>query len=197
MFENDKSQKGTFENESEKLYYNCTECDCEIEILSLEDKDNLNSLKFECINNHIKEISINDYITQMDISKINSDICNIHEDKYISYCLDCKMHLCNKCLKLREHINHNKNNIIEISPDEVDLELIKDIINYYNKKINELENIVEGQLKKYREKLNNLINKVNNNKDREIQKLIEKEANELNTNKNKYINDIINLEKKF
>lgn len=122
----------------------------------------------------------------MKIGKINTDICNIHEDKYISYCLDCKKHLCFKCLKIRNHINHNKNNIIEIAPDNIDLEIIKGIINYYNSNINELENYYKKEFIKE-----------NNEKDNSIKKLNEKETNELNMNKNKYISKIEEIKKKY
>ena len=61
--------------------------------------------------------------------KIHNDKCNKHNNKYISFCFDCNIHLCNECLKDREHINHHKKYIIEINPKEEELDKLKKIIN--------------------------------------------------------------------
>ena len=88
-------------------------------------------------------MEINEYLEKMkkynDI-KINNDKCNIHKNNiYISYCFNCNIHLCNECLKNREHINHYKNNIIEISPTEEELNSIKKMINDNKNEIKNLE----------------------------------------------------------
>ena len=197
MDANYKSNIELIHNKEDKLYYNCTDCDSEIEILSIKDNGVSNLLKFECKNKHKKEISVNDYFKQMKISKINKDTCFIHEGKCICYCLDCKMHLCNGCLKSRDHINHNKNNIIEIAPDNIDLDFMKDIINYYNTNINELENKNKIQFMNYKNEFIKLINKENKSKDNLINKLNKEETNELNLNKNIFINNILEIQKKY
>ena len=44
------------------------------------------------------------------------------------YCLDCKKHLCNKCLESREHILHRKINLLEIKPSKEEINLDKEYI---------------------------------------------------------------------
>ena len=100
--------------QKDNINYNGTECSSIIEILEI----NKEFIKFKCLKNkHEKSMEINKYLEEMkkynDI-KINNDNCDIHNNKYISYCFNCNNHLCNECLKNREHINHYKNYIIEI-----------------------------------------------------------------------------------
>ena len=116
----------------DNIFYNCTECLSMIEIIEI----NIDKIKFKCLNNkeHIKEIEIKEYLEKMKAKnenkiKINDDECKYHNNKYISYCFDCKCHLCNECLKKREHINHYKNNIIEINPTEEEINIITELIN--------------------------------------------------------------------
>ena len=97
-----------------EIFYNCTECSSAIEILSINEDEW--SIEFQCINNkHKKTIPINEYLNKIkNVSdrNINNDICDIHNLRYEYYCLDCNIHLCKDCLKLRNHVNHFKNNII-------------------------------------------------------------------------------------
>ena len=97
-----------------EILYNCTECSSAIEILSINEDEC--SIEFQCINNnHKKIIPINEYLNKMknfNDRNINNDICNLHNLKYECYCLDCNIRLCKECLKLRNHVNHFKNNII-------------------------------------------------------------------------------------
>ena len=62
-------------------------------------------------------------------------------NNYVSYCLDCKCHLCVECLKTRVYINHRKSNMIEIQPRKEEIELIKEVINNYKNEKKNLENI--------------------------------------------------------
>ena len=76
-------------------------------------------------------MQIKEYLQKMKNFKqnLNKETCNIHnKDKYISYCFNCNCHLCNECLKLRNHSNHQKNYLIEIQPTKKELEIIKKII---------------------------------------------------------------------
>ena len=128
--------------ELNEIYYNCTECPSSIEILSIDETEC--SIEFKCINNNHKiKTSIKDYIDKMknfNTKNINNDICTIINHKnyiYECYCLDCNKHLCKECLKSREHIGHNKTNIIEIQPNSKELDLIQKIIKYYDNKLDE------------------------------------------------------------
>ena len=139
--------------EKDKIYYNCTECSSMIEILEI----NKEKIKFKCINNkHEISMGINEYLEKMkkynDI-KINNDKCNIHNDKYISYCFNCNKHLCNECLKNREHTDHYKNYIIEFKPKEEELNLIKKLINENKKEKKNLEIERDNKYEYLKEKL--------------------------------------------
>ena len=169
--------------EQNEINYNCSECYSEIEILSIN--ENECSIEFQCINNnHKKKMLIKDYINKMSNFKnkninLNNDICITHNLKYECYCLDCKKHLCKDCLKLRNHVNHLKNIILEIQPNKKELNIYENIIENYNNKIENLE----------REKIN--INKeINKNKAYNIDiKEIDKNINNLKDIKR--LNDII------
>ena len=113
--------------ETPQTCYNCTECPSLIEILSIN--EGTNEIEFKCLNkdnNHGKKVmKIKDYFREMEKCKqknINNDKCKQHKNsKYVSYCFDCNHHLCEECLKSRSHINHMKNNIIEIKPIKEEL----------------------------------------------------------------------------
>ena len=93
-----------------EIYYNCTECSSNIEILSINEKEC--SIEFKCINNnHKRKVSIKEYFDKMtdyNDKSINNDICQDHKNKYECFCLDCNVHLCKDCLKLRYHRNSTK-----------------------------------------------------------------------------------------
>ena len=113
--------------ELNELYYNCTECQSHIEILSIKEKESI--IEFKCLNNnHRKKIPIKEYINKMkdfNNKNINDDICNNHNKKYKCYCLNCNKHICKDCLKSRNHINHNKCILIEFQPNEKELRELK------------------------------------------------------------------------
>ena len=147
-------------NKIKEILYNCTECSSSIEILNCQD----DIIEFKCLNNHKRKMLIKEYINKMKVynnKNINDDICIKHNKKYIIYCIDCNLNLCEECLKLRNHINHAKNHIIEIQPNKKELTIIKNIINYYNNKIDYLENKklnkehnLNNKIKEYKNKLN-------------------------------------------
>ena len=171
-------------------YYNCSECRSLIEILSFND----NIIEFKCIKeNHRNKMPINEYIEKMkkfNNINTNSDICKIHEKKYIVFCFNCNYHLCQDCLKSRTHINHNKNNIIEIQPIKEEINKIEEIIEDYEHKINNLEKEKINMTHKFKEKYENdkiIIKMLNEIK---IKNNINEKNKELNLNKELYINDI-------
>ena len=110
--------------------------------------------------------------------EINNDICQMHLIKYSSYCFNCNKHLCFECLKTREHITHNKNNIIEIEPKKEELKIIENNIRDYENQIEELgsESIrINQEIKKKEDKRNQVIklkeiaiNKTKNKKESEL-----------------------------
>ena len=114
-------------------------------IISLDEDNNL--IIFNCTKNkHNKnKMPVIEYLNKIkEIKKLDNlsefkDQCENHKNNYyISYCFDCNNHLCKECLKIGNHINHKKNNIIEIQPIDSELKIISEIINSHK---NELENL--------------------------------------------------------
>ena len=192
------------------LNYCCSECSSLIEILSINEKTNI--IEFKCLNkenNHgIKVMQISDFLSKMEKYKkneINRDSCKEHssniDNNYIDFCFDCNRHLCKYCLKTRTHINHFKNNIIEIQPIKEELNIIDGIIKDYNIKI---ENLKNEKIKMQKE-LNNRLNikirdenesikektRINNeNKEKETKSLYQSYLLDIKDIKNKYENEI-------
>ena len=135
----------TIEQEKPKeVHYNCAECPSPIEIISINEKEYTIEFKCAANNKHQKKMLIKDYIDKMKPYSnyiINNDKCSQHNNEtYVSYCFDCKKHLCKECLKLRNHVEHVKINIIEILPNNDELNMIENKIKYYDNEITKLEN---------------------------------------------------------
>ena len=163
-----------------EAYYNCIECSSPIEILSIKG----NYIEYKCINNnHKRKILIKEYIEKMknyNNKENNNDVCNKHNKQYECYCIECNKHLCNECLKLREHIGHNKINIVEIKPNEKEIDIMKNIIKYYNDKINELEIEKYNKTKDINNKIKEYKNKLNEKKELKKKENEKKKKKELN-----------------
>ena len=186
------------------LYYNCTDCPSLIEILSIN--KNTNIIRFKCLNednNNIKEMPIKEYLVKMKKYKnkeINNDKCDIHNtnnSKYINYCLNCNQHLCNECLVTRKHINHNKNNVVEIQPTDEELHKMNNIIKDYQNKIEYL-----NQLKINRPKeLKDLIFKRKIQINKKVKEILNQnkinEQNELKLYNDIYLLDIEEIKKRY
>ena len=179
----------------------CTECLSLIEILSINENNNI--IEFQCSNknnNHIKKIPIKEFLdkTKKDNkTNLNIDSCIIHNNKYINYCLCCNENLCKECLKDGNHINHQKILIYEIEPMKEESKIIKEIIDYYKSKLenlemkkinvnNKLKELSKNNEKKIEQKIRELLEE--NNKRREI---------ELKSNKKEYLSDLILIQKKY
>ena len=141
--------------------YHCTECKSPIEIISLNEKKN--ELEFKCFNqtnSHRMKMDIKLYLEKIKRSnyfELITENCKEHNNlEYKSYCLNCKKHLCKKCLDLRDHIYHTKINILEIVLTDKEKNVIEQIISYLNKKEEDIENIIiANKLKKPNEDSNN------------------------------------------
>ena len=98
----------TFETNNNDLYYNCSECSSIIEIISISENNNI--IEFNCLgkeSNHPKNIimPLKEYLEKMkkhNNRNLNCEECEIHKknNKYVSYCFNCKCHLCKECLNL-------------------------------------------------------------------------------------------------
>ena len=205
-------------SETKSYLYNCSECESNIEIISL----NENKIKFICYNKHNIDIKINEYLKKMkqyNNIKLNDDKCGEHKQEYLSYCFDCNIHLCKECLKTRKHSYHYKIYIIEILPQKEALDNIINIISETKIKIenlkdaekkteNNLKNILKNNIDKIKDTMNN--NKDNYNKKekeelklndenykKKLKKLKEEYENKIKKEKLKYNSNINNIRNKY
>ena len=83
---------------------------------------------------------IEEYINKMKINnfEMNNEKCMIkeHYKNYECYCLECNSHLCEKCLKSRQHLLHDKISIKEVIPTTNELNRIENIIKEIENKKN-------------------------------------------------------------
>ena len=149
-----------------EIYYNCSECKSPIEILTLNEVES--TIEFKCINNNHKiKMPIGEYIDKMkkyNDKNINCDVCSNKDhghNNYEYYCLDCNQHLCKECLSFRTHKDHNKKIILEVKPNKNELNIIENIIKYYEDEYDKLDKIslnktkyMNNKLKEYKIKLN-------------------------------------------
>ena len=182
--------------------YNCSECSSLIEITSINEKENY--LSFKCINsnNHNNEkIEINNYLEKMKNHIDNKNLlckCEMHNyNEYISYCFDCKYHLCKECLKSKIHKEHNKIYLFELQPNDEELKIIKNKIENYFNKINNLKKEKEDKIKSIKKELNNHKNIKNKKFVKLLNEIDKKKDNEIELNKNKYIKDIEEIKRKY
>ena len=177
---------------NDNIFYNCTECSSSIEIISI----NNNIIEFKCMNNHKIKLLIDEYIKKMkeyNSKNINDDMCIKHKKKYKIYCMECNIHLCIECLKSRNHINHNKINIVEIQPNNNEIKIINDMIIFYNKKIEIFENKKLSLKNELDKKIDGYKKKLNKYNELKIKEYENKMKNELKLNHDNYISDINNL----
>ena len=183
----------------------CPKCLSDIEIISIDEtktNEEINHImKYRCLKeNIINNISFKEYIQLIKEKNIEiiKDKCVKHQlKKFISYCFDCKSHLCEDCLKAGIHLKHIKNNIIEVKPLEEELDIIKEVINNHKLKLEKIKKEKENKEKEYKE----LINKDKKNLEKKLYNIEEKnkinQNKELDNNKKKYILDIDKLKKEF
>jgi len=204
--------------ESNKMFYNCSECSSTIEIMKFDE----NNIEFKCNNNHNIKMDIKDYLNKMkkyNNIKINDKTCEQHGDEYLSYCFDCNMHLCKECLKLGKHSYHYKIILMELIQNGDSLNEIFELIKQNKNKLKDLniiKNKTEKKLYNIKDKnINEIKNKLNrkkvlNNKkeekeiatihynfEKEIKKLKEEYENKIKIIKFKYDKNINNIKNKF
>ena len=190
-----------------EIHYNCTQCSSPIEISAINEIGL--TTEFKCANNnHLIKTSIKDFFDKMKSfsnNDINNDKCKEHGNLlYESYCTKCEKHLCKECLKLRKHIDHLKINIIEIQPNDEELNKLESIIKSYTSEITKIENEktnlaknIDNELKQYKEELfekKDLAIKDNKNfaeKEKEIELNEDKKITNVDNIRKKYLNNIL------
>ena len=232
--------------------YTCPECPSNIEISSIDEKNNL--LSFKCMINYkhnLKDMPINEYLkinsnnyylfnkclicnnTQKEIKynemfkycttcqnifcskcannhslQNNSHIMIYNREKNvkclkhpnqlnIGYCLKCKRGICNSCLKNREHLNHKKNILKEITPEVEELNYLTNKIDEYKNKNHKIEKEKKNLLLQLKEKIKEIKKSMNDDFQKENQKLKNELNYNLEQNKKKYMNDINIIKKQY
>ena len=179
-------------------------CSSLIEIISLLQDNSF--IKFKCLNkdnSHEQSLSIKDYLIKMKShhnKQLNDDICKVHtnnNERYVCYCFNCKNHLCRECLKSRTHLNHNKNNIIEIQPIQEELNIMKEIINDYKARVEKLKNENKIFKQNLDKSLNDKKSKLKTKFEEKTQINEENKTAELKHNKENFILEIEEIKKKF
>ena len=161
---NDMNESLTLELKN--INYLCLECSSLIEITQIDEE----FIEFKCNNNHYIKMNIKDYLDKIKENKnkmalsdcliLNNSICNKHKKEYLSYCFECNMHLCKKCLITGEHSYHYKINIIEIIPNNKVLKKIENLIDSNDKKRKDLIQNKKDIENKINEILNKNVNKI-------------------------------------
>ena len=109
------------------------------------------------------------------------------------YCFNCKLHLCDECIKSHYHINHRRLYFFELT---IQNDEINNIRTFINKLINEIK-IQEEEKKKiiefYHERKLQYYNDYNN----KTQKINKDEKNQLNLENYKYIKEKIKAEAEY
>ena len=185
-----------------KLFPICPECASAIEIISINDVNNI--IEYRCLKDNKKYImSIKQYLDELSktknkkIDEINDKCKNHKKEKYICYCFDCNCHLCNECLKSRNHISHRKSNIIEVKPIKEELNLVEEVTDDYAIRLEKIR-IERINRKKENEELSNKEKKNEKEKlNNEIKSNKIKEEKELEINNNNYLNDIEEIKKEY
>ena len=173
-----KCNKCEKENNNNIQFYRCNIC-----------KINLCS---ECVKSHDKSHKIN---------KSNKKIylCEIHEEPYTDYCINCKLNICELCKD--QHMNHKIQSFVEITPnmDEIKEKMkgIKNAINLLYEHIQEIIrclNNVKENMDIYYDIYNNIINNYDENK--QNYEILQNLNDINNDNIIEEINHIINFETK-
>ena len=120
------------------------------------------------------------------------DKCEVHKNNnyYISYCFDCKSHICNECLESGTHISHKKNNIIEIKPIEQELKVISEFIKEYKIELAKLYNEKKMKSKELNDELENKIKQENKILKKQIRRYGFEKKIEIEQSAENYISDI-------
>ena len=199
---NNTKEKHEIDDCSNKDFLICPECSSPIEIVSLD--ESTNTLEFECTKYSHKTniISLIQYLNNIKLVKLNNlsefkDKCEIHKNNdYKIYCFDCKRHLCKRCLKSGEHLNHTKNDIEEIEPEQ-ELEIISAIIKERKTELEKLTIDKNIKTKKLTEELKIQKNHENDLLNDSVNLFKNQRNKEIEIKTKEYISDINEIKKKY
>ena len=183
--------------------YCCTDCTSLIEILKINENNNI--IEFKCINkndSHQKSLKINQFLEKRKQQKIvnsntNTDTCNEHGQKFMSYCFDCNKHICEKCQNEGNHLLHSKINIIEVEPSNEEKEILNKINEYYDEQIDLLKRYCISKSKKINSIIKRKEEKLDEIKNKEIKEIKDKKELEIKKVKEKFLKEIELMKNEF
>ena len=105
--------------------------------------------------------------------------------------------MCKECLKSRKHISHGKNIIFEILPSEKELNIVENIISYYEEKIENLEKEKLCKTKELNNKLKESKKILKQKKELKIKDNINNMEKELKKKREKYLSDLTDIRNKY
>ena len=183
--------------------YCCTDCISLIEILKINENNNI--IEFKCINkndSHQKSLKINQFLEKrkqqkIGNSNINTDTCNEHGQKFMSYCFECNKHICEKCQNEGNHLLHSKINIIEVEPSNEEKEILNKINEYYDEQIDLLNRYCISKSKKINSIIKRKEEKLDEIKNKEIKEIKDKKELEIKKVKEKFLKEIELMKNEF
>ena len=114
--------------------------------------------EYFCYSCHLEHnIESKDHI-MIDADKLTS-MCLSHNEKFSSYCMNCKRNLCTKCVAEKEHLKHKILNLKTLQPSPEFLTNIKKKLVKEQNNIKHLEMIFVNSIRILQNEFYNLINK--------------------------------------
>ena len=172
----------------DNIYLNekCSDCGKSQLRECLNNKNNIFIYCIECnkkyCNNCKENCEHNDFIK---INEINNK-CLVHKNKELcSFCDDDKIQLCKNCINNGTHRDHNIIDFNDIVIKNEEIEIFKNILNYFNQQIKEIN---EEKKKKIKENYDKKKEQTKLNFENEKKQLILKQ-NEIINDKSKKYND--------
>ena len=175
------------------------------ELKKYDFNENNNIIEFKCINkndSHQKSLKINQFLEKrkqqkIGNSNINTDTCNEHGQKFMSYCFDCNKHICEKCQNEGNHLLHSKINIIEVEPSNEEKEILNKINEYYDEQIDLLNRYCISKSKKINSIIKRKEEKLDEIKNKEIKEIKDKKELEIKKVKEKFLKEIELMKNEF
>ena len=114
--------------------------------------------EYFCYNCHIEHSNESKEHIMIDADKLTS-MCLFHNEKFSSYCMNCKKNLCMKCVVEKEHTKHKILNLKTLQPSSEFLANIKKKLVKEQNNIKHLEMIFVNSIRVLQNEFYNLINK--------------------------------------
>ena len=149
-------------------YLHCPKCIQQF-LFGINNKNNKIFIKYKCRNNHMGEMTINEYYKEIENNSIYKMICKYCEklDENMKYCYECEDSFCTKKECLEKHKRNNHNKIIFIKYfDNICLNDLEDCkkceLNLYNELDEKIIENIKNEIKEIEKKRKEIIKKIKN-----------------------------------